>query len=139
VDGQVSHTADGGRIVWVRDTATPLVRKRLTMFTFRVEDGGGQPATDLELYMGMPGHAVFVKRDRRVFAHVHPSGSAPMAAMQIAMPAGSPSDVHAQHAASLPTTVSFPYGFPEPGDYRIFVQVKRSGRVQTAVFDAAVP
>jgi hypothetical protein len=23
---------------------------------------------------GMPGHAIFVKRDRRVFAHVHPSG-----------------------------------------------------------------
>ena len=35
---------DGGRIVWVRD-ATPLVPKRLTMFTFRVEDANGQPAT----------------------------------------------------------------------------------------------
>ena len=38
---------------------------------------------DLELYMGMPGHAMFVRRDRRVFAHVHPSGSAPMAALEI--------------------------------------------------------
>jgi hypothetical protein len=129
----------GGRIVWLRDNATPLVPKRLTLFTFRVEDANGQPATDLELYMGMPGHAVFVKRDRRVFAHVHPSGSASMAAMEIAMPAVSPSDLHAQHTASVPTTVSFPFGFPEPGDYRIFVQVKRSGRVQTAVFDASVP
>jgi hypothetical protein len=83
----------------------------------------------------MPGHAVFVKRDRRVFAHVHPSGSAPMAALQIAMPS---SDPHAGHGAALPSTVSFPYGFPEPGDYRIFVQVKRSGAVQTAVFDVSV-
>ena len=131
-------TGDGGRIVWVRDQ-TPLVTKRLTMFTFRVEDADGQPARDLELYMGMPGHAIFVRRDRKVFAHVHPSGSAPMAAMAIAMPTDA---MHAQHLAppsATPSTVTFPYGFPESGDYRIFVQVKRAGRVMTAAFDATVP
>ena len=135
--------SESGRIVWVRDD-TPLAPKRLTMFTFRVEDADGQPARDLELYMGMPGHAVFIKRDRQVFAHVHPSGSAPMAAMNIAMPSN-PS--HAQHEPTLrpaqgepfpPATVTFPYGFPQPGEYRIFVQVKRAGRVITEVFDANV-
>jgi hypothetical protein len=100
-----------------------------------VEDAGGIPAGDLELYMGMPGHAVFVRRDLRVFAHVHPSGSAPMAAMQIAMPS-SPS--HAHQPDRLPPTVSFPYGFPDAGDYRIFVQVKRGGRILTGAFDARV-
>ena len=115
--------------------ARPLVTKRLTMFTFRVEDAAGQPARDLELYMGMPGHAVFIRRDRQVFAHVHPSGSAPMAAMEIAAPS---SAAHAHQEAALPATVSFPYGFPEPGDYRIFVQVKRGGRVETSAFDAHV-
>jgi hypothetical protein len=133
-----SESTDGGRIVWIHD-ATPLVPKRLTMFTFNVEEADGKPAADIELYMGMAGHAVFVKRDRRVFAHVHPSGSAPMAAMAIAMPAVASAASHAQHAVSVPATVSFPYGFPEPGDYRIFVQVKRSGRVHTGVFDASVP
>jgi hypothetical protein len=124
---------DGGRIVWVRDDK-PLVTKRLTLFTFRVDDETGKPADDLELYMGMPGHAVFVRKDRRVFAHVHPSGSAPMAALQIAMPSTA---THAHHGG-LPPTVTFPYGFPEAGDYRIFVQVKRRGIVMTSAFDAHV-
>jgi len=131
-------------IVWVRD-AKPLVPKRLTMFTFRVDDASGQPATGLELYMGMPGHAVFVRRDRQVFAHVHPAGSASMAALAIGQRAlagvnrsdQATSDPHAHHAAP-PATVSFPYGFPEAGDYRIFVQVKRGGRIVTGAFDAHV-
>ena len=38
----------------------------------------------------------------------------------------------------LPATVTFPYGFPRPGEYRIFVQVKRGGTIETAVFNAQV-
>jgi hypothetical protein len=34
--------------------------------------------------------------------------------------------------------VVFPYGFPKPGVYRIFVQVKLNGRIETGVFDAEV-
>lgn len=123
-----------GKIVWVRD-ATPLVTKRLTMLTFRVEDADGRPARDLELYMGMPGHAIVMRRDLKVFAHVHPSGSAPMAAMNIAMPQAAS---HASHEVAPPSTVTFPYGFPQRGRYRIFVQVKRAGRIVTEVFDADV-
>jgi hypothetical protein len=130
----VSPTSDGGRIIWVRD-GQALRTKRLTIFTFRVEDAAGEPAGDLRLYMGMPGHAIFVKRDRRVFAHVHPWGSAPMAAMEIAMPS---SQSHAHPGGRLPPTVSFPYGFPEAGDYRIFVQVRRSSGIVTGAFDAHV-
>ena len=134
-DSGWNGAADNSKIIWLRDDK-PLAPKRLTTFTFRVEDADGQPARDLELYMGMPGHAIFVRRDRQVFAHVHPSGSAPMAAMHIAMPAAAD---HVHEEMALPSTVTFPYGFPEPGDYRIFVQVKRAGRVVTGVFDAHVP
>ncbi|MEX2262634.1 MAG: hypothetical protein WD696_11825 [Bryobacteraceae bacterium] len=124
---------DGGRLVWERESE-PLRTKRPTWFRFRVEDSDGRPAQDLELYMGMPGHAAFVRTDRSVFAHVHPSGSVPMAALSIVDPHAG----HNMHTASRPSTISFPYGFPQPGDYRIFVQVKRAGRVQTGAFDARV-
>ena len=122
------------KITWVRDN-TPLIPKRLTTFTFRVDDENDQPVTDLELYMGMPGHAVFVRRDLKVFAHVHPSGSAPMITLDMAMP---DSRAHAQHMTTAPATVTFPYGFPAPGQYRIFVQVKRAGSIVTGAFDADV-
>jgi hypothetical protein len=132
---------DGSRMVWVRN-GQPLKTGQLTMFTFRVDDAAGRPATDLELYMGMPGHAIFVGRDRRVFAHVHPSGSAPMAAMQIGEQslggAANVADRDHMHRSGLPAVVSFPFGLPERGDYRILVQVKRSGRIDTGAFDARV-
>jgi hypothetical protein len=124
-----------GRIVWEQQ-GEPIVAGQLKVFTFRVEDEDGRPARDLELYMGMPGHAVFIKRDRSVFAHIHPGGSVPPAALAItSAPAES---AHASHQASLPPVVSFPYGFPDAGEYRIFVQVKRGGQVQTQAFDARV-
>ncbi len=133
--------SDKGRMVWVRD-GRPLQIGQLTMFTFRVEEATGRPATDLELYMGMPGHAIFVSHDRRVFAHVHPSGSASMAAMQIgerSLGAAANADQdHTHGAGRLPAVVSFPFGLPERGDYRIFVQIKRGGRIETGAFDARV-
>jgi hypothetical protein len=127
---------DGGRMIFVRDDI-PAVARRAGWFRFRIEDAAGvvQP---LEPYMGMMGHAAFVRTDGSVFAHVHPSGSVPMASL--AALDGAPSDPHAAHRmAAGATEVAFPYGFPRAGDYRIFVQVKRAGRIETGVFDARVP
>ena len=122
-------------------------------FRFRVEDSEGRPAERMELYMGMQGHAAFVRSDRSVFAHVHPSGSVPMASLGLTQNAGDGSMAmggmdmggmshsmmgHSTMMQSLPPEVSFPWGFPKPGDYRIYVQVKRAGKIETGVFDARV-
>jgi hypothetical protein len=142
-DDSTASTAAPARIV--REDNGPLRAKQPQLLAFRVEDENGQPAADLELYMGMPGHAIVIKRDTRVFAHVHPSGTAAMASLTLAaatLPGAEKGshDPHAPHAmtTALPATVTFPYGFPEPGDYRIFVQVKQAGIVRTGVFDVRV-
>ena len=86
----------------------------------------------MQLYMGMVGHAEFVSDDASVFAHVHPDGSVPMAALML-------TKMPMQHAhGDVPAVVSFPYGFPKPGRYRIFVQMQRNGRPETGVFDVRV-
>ncbi len=38
----------------------------------------------------------------------------------------------------LPNRVTFPYGFPTAGKYRIFVQMKHGDTIETASFDANV-
>ena len=46
-------------------------------------------------------------------------------------------DAHS-NAQGSPGQVSFPYVFPQPGSYRIWVQMKSQGRILTAVFDTTV-
>jgi hypothetical protein len=148
--------SDGARMVWERAPGA-LQSDQLLWFRFRVEDANGKPVSDLEPYMGMAGHAEFVASDFSVFAHVHPDGSVSMAALDLADPKQSGGGLQQTNAmpgmdmsgmagmagmtesgAPLPPEVSFPYGFPKAGLYRVFVQVKREGKVETGVFDVRV-
>lgn len=145
VDGPEGLLAGGYRIVFARSPR--YVARKPTLFSFELADPAGKPVSDAELYMGMPGHAMFLRKDRGVFAHVHPGGTVPMAALTLTREAGRQQrptdDPHAGHpmpltAGAVPARVSFPYGFPSQGDYRIFIQMKRAGRVETAAFDVKV-
>jgi hypothetical protein len=132
----VSVLPDGYRMVWERD-GKPIRAKQPQEFRFRLEDARGKPADQIELYMGMLGHAAFVAADRSVFAHVHPTGSVPTPAIQLAQPAN-PHAGHMMFSGGPPPEVAFPYGFPKTGAYRVFVQMKRAGTVETGIFDAKV-
>lgn len=134
----VSPLPNGYRMVWLRGTA-PMVAKRMELFQFRLEDANGKAARDMQPYMGMAGHAEFVKDNGKAFAHVHPAGSVSMAALAMTRPESADmASMPGMSAMRIPAAVSFPYGFPEPGRYRIFVQMKRGGEVVTGVFDADV-
>lgn len=140
---------DGYKMVW--KSPGDMVPKKFFSFDFELVDRNGQPASDVALYMGMLGHAAFVKSDGTVFAHIHPNGTIAMAAFMMANREASglanssaPSmDMLGMPGMrmsgnALPATVRFPYGFPSAGRYRIFVQMKHGTTVETGVFDANV-
>jgi hypothetical protein len=129
----------GVHVEWLLD-ATTLQAQKPELLRFRVIRNDGGVANDLEPYMGMAGHLVIFRRDLAVFAHVHPAGSIPMAALGLLQqPSASGTDSMAGMQHDVTTNeITFPYGFPRDGNYRLFLQVKRAGHVETAVFDAHV-
>ena len=148
--GTAVRLEDGSTMAFERDAR--LAAGRETTLRFRVTDPSGAPAA-LEPYMGMTSHAAVSRDDGSVFVHLHPAGSVSATAQQmfaqrergdtaraadgtlvVRAPEG-----HAVHAADAePGAVSFPYEFPREGRYRVWVQVKRAGRVLTGAFDLDV-
>jgi hypothetical protein len=142
---------DGATVTWEAATA-PLIAGAPAALRFTVRDPDGRPAA-LEPYLGMPGHAVVAREDGAVFIHLHPMGTVSPAAQETftlrrlgdTATGAIGSRIAAQDSAMAAMThafpggrLSFPYAFPQPGRYRIWVQVKRGGRVETAAFDAQV-
>jgi hypothetical protein len=145
--GRSFRLPDGYTMVW--DSPEDLTSNTAYAFRFRLLAPDGSPAPDMQPYMGMAGHAAFVKTDGSVFAHVHPEGSAAMAAVMLANPSAPDSmpdmpdmtgffHPPGEHPGPDANIVDFPYGFPTPGRYRIFVQMKHNTTVETGVFDAEV-
>ncbi|HZN53916.1 MAG TPA: hypothetical protein VFB67_01220, partial [Candidatus Polarisedimenticolaceae bacterium] len=133
-DGFTMRRLDGGGTLPV---------KTLQDLAFELVGPDGNPVAALQPYMGMAGHLLIVRDDFSVFAHVHPTGTL---AGRMAMPASHAGLSPAEHARMMAAMaeridgarVSFPYGFPSPGRYRLFVQVRHEGAVRTAAFDVDV-
>jgi hypothetical protein len=139
--GTAYKLPDGTTMVW--DRPETLVAGMPYSLRFTLMDATGKPAGEMEPYLGMAGHAAFVKADGTTFAHTHPEGSAAMAAVMLAdaSTATVGGDAMAgmdMGAMNVGPVVEFPYGFPGAGRYRVFVQMKRAGVVETGVFDAEV-
>jgi hypothetical protein len=127
--------ADGSTMRW--DRPPSLVSGQPIALRFAVKAPDGPPAV-LSTFMGMYGHAAVLRDDASVFVHLHPVGTVSMAA-QGAFAERMGEDVRMEHdTGGAPGIVAFPYSFPRPGRYRMWVQVKRNGAVLTGVFDADV-
>jgi hypothetical protein len=123
---------DGTQLVWTKGE-DPIVAGEEVVLAIAVNDATGAVAV-VEPYMGMAAHVIVSSRDHNVFAHLHPSGSISMAALQKFTNGGE----HAVHADRVEGRVEVPYAFPQAGPYRMWVQVKRGGEVRTAAFDVDV-
>lgn len=172
---------NGSRMVWEGQKDEAMYAGRLYNLQFAVYDSAGREAL-LDPYLGMAGHAAVVRNDGNVYIHMHPSGNANMAAVQVlnrriadtarlvnypanaaafrdsvdgwmnalsnmpkpkqdSMLAGEMPFEHNNMAGITMNgnkhshMLQFPYVFPAAGQYRIWVQVKLNGQVQTAAFD----
>jgi hypothetical protein len=138
----LSSTLTGGYTL-IFENANEVLAGRETSLRFAAfgPDGSAAP---LQLYMGMLGHAAVRRADGSVFAHLHPAGTFSMASQEAFQQRSSPTktvtEVVRQPVPSVssdqaPNEVSFPYQFPKPGRYRLWVQVRIAGQVLTGVYD----
>lgn len=137
---------DGITIRWA-GTPHPSVGEPGALHFALADSASG--AVRVDPYLGMHGHAVVMRRDGRVFIHLHPSGTASMAS-QLAFVLRDRGDTSASgrlRLDSAPTTmvssaplreIAFPYAFPSAGVFRVWVQLRARTRVRTASFDVTV-
>jgi hypothetical protein len=94
-----------------------------------------------------------VRTDAGVFVHLHPMGTI-SAGSALAIQLREPGDtvrgrlaprVAAAERSAMPMmrgegsdVIALPYAFPSPGTYRVWVEVRRGGRVLTGVFSMQV-
>jgi hypothetical protein len=98
--------------------------------SFSVEEDG-QPAEDLSPYLGANGHLVALREGDLAFLHVHPEEADGVHSH------GSQSAA-SEHDDSAAEEIAFGASFPTPGRYRLYLQFKHQGVVQTAEFTVSV-
>ena len=145
--GAAAPLADGSTMQWLG--APELRVDEETVLSFTVRDPSGAPAV-LEPYMGMISHAALTRGDGSVFVHLHPAGTISMGALSVLAPdmraVTDPDEMDAvsddpgggPRDPGSAGQVEFPYAFPQPGEYTIWVQVKRAGKVLTGAFQVMV-
>lgn len=72
---------DGSTMVWEGQKDEAMQAGKMYNLQFAVYAPNGSPAV-LDPYLGMGGHAAVVRNDGNVYIHMHPSGTANMAAAQ---------------------------------------------------------
>jgi len=141
---------DGATVSWEQRPATILADQDAGLvFVVREPDGS---VARLEPYLGMAAHAVVQRSDGQVYVHLHPNGTISMVAQEalgshratdtipgmLARRLAADSGMSRMAHPAFDGRLSFPYAFPKPGDYRVWVQFRHGDRIVTAPFEVAV-
>lgn len=129
---------DGVRIRWENLGAFRAGEEQLLRFSVR---GADDAPLAVQPYMGMAAHAAVQRDDRGVFVHLHPTGSVSTAAQSAAATRAGLDAGGAPHRMAMGApdgNVSLLYAFPEPGTYRLWLQVMTPGGVRTAAWTVPV-
>src|ERR1051325_1983886 len=147
--GALAHLNDNVDLRWETTDSLKAGRDLSLRFSARNKRNELVP---VEPYLGMAAHAVVIREDGAIFVHLHPTGTGTMAAQQAfeqraagdTLPNGRlrpmkgmvmgpvmpttgrsrPAKPTATATEMLPGDFSFPYAFPTPGRYRVWVQVR---------------
>ena len=154
--GDSVRFSDSTIAIWHRPTA--LTAGSDALLRFSVVAPNGSPV-ELEPYLGMPAHALVARDDASVFAHLHAGGSFAMVSQQVleaiqrgdtlpsVRPGSSPRAILPASPSAMSAhaparwrgdSLAIPFAFPKGGQYRVWLQVRHGGAIQTAAFDVAV-
>jgi len=115
-----TNDSDAGYDVELRVDGAMAKRER--ELTFAVSRAG-QPAQNLEDYLGAKGHLVALRDGDLAYLHVHPT-------------AGHDDQAEGHDHEN---EVSFAARFPSAGRYRLFLQFKTEGEIRTVAYTMEVP
>ena len=142
-DSLQSTLGDGTVLTWKRESARVVAGDEAGL-QFVATPPAGDTAK-LEPFLGMAGHAVIVRSDGGVFIHLHPVGTISVAAQAKLSSNTLGASTHPMESmtgmGTAPDTnaaLYFPYAFPQPGRYTVWVQIKRHGQVLTGSFPVSV-
>jgi hypothetical protein len=124
-DASLTKTLDGLTVNLDLGTAGTPVAGALVPLKYRLTDARtGEPVRDLEPYLGAWGHTLILNADQSEYLHSHPTEMLPEGVERATLRGG--------------PEVEFLAMFPTAGDYRIWTQFQRAGRVITVSFTVRV-
>lgn len=141
-DQTTTKTIDGLRVTMRPDK--PLRAGDELLLNFAAADAKtGQPATDLQPYLGSLAHFVIISEDTTDFLHAHPMTKEEMNEAGAHGGMDQEAKPHAHDAAEMreeakqgtsPSEVAAHTTFPRAGLYKIWAQFQRGGRVITVPY-----
>ncbi len=105
-------------------TGTPVAGALVPLKYRLTDEKTGEPVRDLEPYLGAWGHTLMLNADQSEYLHSHPTQMLPLDGNLAALRGG--------------PEVEFKTMFPAGGNYRIWTQFQRAGKVITVFFTVKV-